>query len=84
MVCCSLEGHLDEQEDLNDLLLKAAWDTDTAVIKFLLQQGADVNFVSEEGTALLIAVQACADSQGCCEAVSLLINHGASVNAVDA
>ena len=74
--CCR---HSEEQESLNHQLLEAVWDCDTTAISSLLQHGADVNL--EDGTILLCGVM---QDDDCIAAASLLINHGANVNAVDA
>ena len=47
----------DFDEDLSPLL-RAAWDGDYALVKKLVDEGADVNFLQEgDGTALLLAIR---------------------------
>lgn len=76
--CCR---HSEEQESLVDQLVKAVWNGDTTAISAILQQGADVHL--EGGTILSCGVLQ-DDNWHHPDAVSLLINRGANVNAVDA
>lgn len=69
-----------ETGDCEKTFLKRLWLGDSAGVLECLDQGADVNHVFEEGTALAIAMMQ-AWAYGRLGVVSLLLDRGADVNA---
>ncbi|AIF81164.1 hypothetical protein I862_03005 [endosymbiont of Acanthamoeba sp. UWC8] len=70
--------YYDEEHESFTVLTRAARLNFTEAIEFLIAKGADVNFPSNEETALTVAAQ-----YGCCEALSILLGYGANVEITD-
>ncbi|MEI7055881.1 ankyrin repeat domain-containing protein [Nocardioides sp. CCNWLW239] len=69
----------EEQQRMNEQLIKAAWDNDVARARQLIKDGADVNYQDDtQQSAYLIAA-----SEGYVDLLDLTLRNGAEVNAKD-
>ncbi|MGH3353733.1 MAG: ankyrin repeat domain-containing protein [Nocardioides sp.] len=69
----------EEQQRMNEQLIKAAWDNDVARSRELIEAGADVNYADDtQQSAYLIAA-----SEGYVDLLDLTLRNGAEVNAKD-